>query len=784
MNNNGLKKLALGALLVVVVLALGTALGLRSNLASSQPADEQGVSQFTLVKADVVSALMGSRAQAASVTIDLCASDGTITLPDGTMVPVWSFVDTGGGACMPGLVTSLPGPMLQVVAGDSVTINLSNALTVPTSILIPGQSLSATGGAAGTFTQEAAPGGMVVYTFTAQEGSFLYESGTSADVQVAMGLYGALVVESFAPGLAYGYAFDQEAVLVLSEIDPMLNANPAGFNMQDYKPVYWLINGQAYPDTTPIVANAGEKVLLRYLNAGFDNLSMSLLGGLQTLIAKNGFEIPFPYNVIAETVAAGQTMEMIVDTTGLSGSLAIFNRNLYLTNGNPGLGHSPGGMLTFLDVQATIGNPPAVSIVSPADASTVSGASFLVQISASDVEDDITPGPGSLTVEWRADGNAWQSAFYNGVSGFYEASWDTTTLAEGPVTFEARATDSDANTTTTAQFTVTVDNVDDAPVVNIFNPMDGEFVTGSILIEANASDDHNVAQVEFFDGATSLGVDMDGSDGWSVLWITAGDGAHTLEARATDDGVPANESSDFINVTVDNTAPSVSITAPADGATVSGPVTIMASASDATSGVLQVEFFVDGGSIGVDANSGDGWSADWDTSDLNAGPYSLTATAINGAGLSASDTISVNVDNPAQSTLHVGDLDAATSIQNQDQPNERWTATVTVSVHDATEAPVSGALVAFEVAWINKNNGNTQTASLSCTTGANGQCQVSREFMSSNTEDIVSFTVTGITHVLTYEPLDNHDPDPDQGPDVVDNLYSDGTTIQVEVVRP
>ena len=33
-------------------------------------------------------------------TYDLCASDGTVTMPDGSAVPIWGYADiTGGGAC-------------------------------------------------------------------------------------------------------------------------------------------------------------------------------------------------------------------------------------------------------------------------------------------------------------------------------------------------------------------------------------------------------------------------------------------------------------------------------------------------------------------------------------------------------------------------------------------------------------------------------------------------------------------------------------------------------------
>ena len=71
-----------------------------------------------------------------------------------------------------------------------------------------------------------------------------------------MGLYGALIVRPAAVGQAYAYAggrqrLHDEAVLVLSEIDPALNnsATPAAFDMRKFAPKYFLINGKAYPDT-------------------------------------------------------------------------------------------------------------------------------------------------------------------------------------------------------------------------------------------------------------------------------------------------------------------------------------------------------------------------------------------------------------------------------------------------------------------------------------------------------------------------------------------------------
>ena len=90
--------------------------------------------------------------------------------------------------------------------------------------------------------------------------------------------------------------------------------------------------------------------------------------------------------------------------------------------------------------------------------------------------------------------------------------------------------------------------------------------------------------------------------------------------------------------------PSVGITNPNDGTTVSGTVTVAADASD-DNGVTQVEFFVDGASIGVDSDGSDGWFTSWNTTSVNDGPHTVAVTATDTAGQTASDSISVTVDN-------------------------------------------------------------------------------------------------------------------------------------------
>jgi hypothetical protein len=107
-----------------------------------------------------------------------------------------------------------------------------------------------------------------------------------------------------------------------------------------------------------------------------------------------------------------------------------------------------------------VDTPPDVSIDSPANDSTVIG-SVSVLISASDAED----AEGALTVEWNVDGGAWQPAIHSSGTT-YEASWDSTTVGDGPHTLNARAIDSASNVGTDSN-DVIVDNVPDVQTVYV-----------------------------------------------------------------------------------------------------------------------------------------------------------------------------------------------------------------------------------------------------------------------------------------------------------------------------
>ena len=99
--------------------------------------------------------------------------------------------------------------------------------------------------------------------------------------------------------------------------------------------------------------------------------------------------------------------------------------------------------------------------------------------------------------------------------------------------------------------------------------------------------------------------------------------------------------------TPDTTPPSASVTAPAQGASVSGVVTLQAAAEDNVQ-VAGVRFLVDGGAIGSEDTSAP-YSAGLDTRTLSNGSHTIAALARDGSGNQAtSPAVTVTVDNPPQ----------------------------------------------------------------------------------------------------------------------------------------
>ena len=301
-----------------------------------------------------------------------------------------------------------------------------------------------------------------------------------------------------------------------------------------------------------------------------------------------------------------------------------------------------GQTTTSAPVSVIVDSPPSVALGSPAAGATVSGT---VTVTASAADDD------AVTAVSFSVGGTTIGTDTNGSDG-WSVPWNTTQVPDGPHALAATATDTRGQTASDSR-SVTVDNFDAPPTVSFTTPPPGALLAGTVLVAVAASDDRGIAAVEFSSGGTLIGTDTDGSDGWSISWDTTGfaDGPRTLTATARD--TVGQTALTATNVTIDNAAPSVAVTAPSAGATVAGTVSVAASASDSTS-VASVEFLVDGASIGADANGSNGWSVSWNSKDVANGSHTVTAIARDAAGNEAtSPGVTVTVDNPSLVTLAV-----------------------------------------------------------------------------------------------------------------------------------
>jgi hypothetical protein len=333
--------------------------------------------------------------ESSAATYTLRADRVNLTMPDGAVVPAWGFADDIAGAGT-GTVT-VPGPQLIVPGGDTtLTINVTNNLPVPISMNIPGQrypngatptydNTDGKGNRVMSFTnQVAANGGTATITYeNLRLGVFLYESGTNPAMEIPMGLYGALVVRPTTTGQAYdsaSSAYDNEAVLLLSDIDPRFNnyvdvngtavdaVNKINYSLS-YAPMYFLINGKAFPQTSDIPVPHGQRTILRLLNASGRNMMPTIQGEVSTVIAEDGYLLNYPRREFAPSLSAGKTLDIISAPT-TTGYHAFYDRRLGMSNA----GAYPGGMLTFmgdLNCSTLRGDVSGDSRITAVDALTV-----------------------------------------------------------------------------------------------------------------------------------------------------------------------------------------------------------------------------------------------------------------------------------------------------------------------------------------------------------------------------------------------------------------------------
>jgi hypothetical protein len=346
------------------------------------------------------------------------------------------------------------------------------------------------------------------------------------------------------------------------------------------------------------------------------------------------------------------------------------------------------------------GSPPAVSITAPGSGATVSG-STTVTASAS------VSSPATLSsIQFQLDGVNLGSA---GSSTPYSITWNTTTASNGSHVLTAIATDSQGRSTTSAAISVTVSNTGTggaSPFISSFssttlrNDFDGwvgmSITTGGaplnvtqvgrICVDGN-TETHTVEFVNAGTGVTAgsasvntsgctagqfayanlsltlaanttyylVSQEVSGGDQWYEIGPVTGASVATINS-----GVYSWSGSWQTNGSQNNSygpvnfqysggggsSPTVSITAPGSGATVSGSATVTASASVSSPATLSsIQFQLDGANLGS-AGSSTPYSITWNTTTASNGSHALTAIATDSQGRSTtSSAVSVTVSN-------------------------------------------------------------------------------------------------------------------------------------------
>ena len=281
--------------------------------------------------------ITGNPLTGSTSTYNFTAGEAWSSQPDGAQIYSWGYGCAAGStpayAPFPGNcpAVQIPGPTLIVTEGQVVSVTLTNNLPPGagnTSIVFAGFQVTTTGGTPGLLAGEALPLGKVTYTFTATApGTHAYYSGTQADLQIEMGLYGAVVVLPSAAALtaanctpianrginytlapaAYDHpaaCYDREYLFQFAEMDARIHRQaeeqvqlakaahtatpnavlpPLNVATEPYHPSYFLINGRSMPDDMdanyapnypiqPYNGNPhmhpGDRVLLRVIGQG------------------------------------------------------------------------------------------------------------------------------------------------------------------------------------------------------------------------------------------------------------------------------------------------------------------------------------------------------------------------------------------------------------------------------------------------------------------------------------------------------------------------------------
>ena len=211
---------------------------------------------------------------------------------------------------------SMPGPMIEAVAGDRVRIVVHNKLPEATTVHWHGLELPvAMDGVPGLTQEPISPGGTFNYEFDLhQDGTFFYHSHGA--MQEIMGMVGLFVIH---PREAYRPIVDHDFGLIMQEFAILPQSTIPNSVSEEFN--FFTINGRSGPYVTPLVVRLGSRVRIRFMNlSAMDHHPMHLHGHTFWVTGTEGGRIPesawIPTNNILVGVGQSRDVEFVANNPG------------------------------------------------------------------------------------------------------------------------------------------------------------------------------------------------------------------------------------------------------------------------------------------------------------------------------------------------------------------------------------------------------------------------------------------------------------------------------------
>ena len=254
--------------------------------------------------------------------------NGSITMDDGTTIEMWGFRDGGGGG-MGGMGAGpFPSPAIRVTEGQIVHTNLSAGMMNGThTIHHHGIEPSTENDGVGHYSFDV--NGTYTYQWKATHpGTYFYHCHTNTVLHAEMGMYGALIIdppEGWGTLYSGGPTYDVEAIWACDEIDSSWhnkawNAGTCGGNegFNSLNPDYFIITGVDGGQsalTDPAVAvtmNVGQKLLVRYICAGYLPQRINFGGLNATIHMSDGRPLPTPVDTGSIDAVSAERYDCII----------------------------------------------------------------------------------------------------------------------------------------------------------------------------------------------------------------------------------------------------------------------------------------------------------------------------------------------------------------------------------------------------------------------------------------------------------------------------------------